>query len=88
MAKRCDARAQTLDDVLVDAFRNEQARAGAADVSLVEVDRLDDSLDGLIEGGVFVHDQGGLPAEFERKPKRLAGRLSTDRLADLGRAGK
>ena len=70
------------------ALLDEQARAGAADVALVEVDAVDDALDGLIERRVGEDDVGGLAAELERQALRRAGDGALDALADLGRAGE
>ena len=40
-----------------DAFLHEQARAGAADLALVEPDRVDHALDDAVEIGVVEHDE-------------------------------
>jgi hypothetical protein len=53
---------------------------------LVEVDAVDDSLDGLVERGVVEDDVRRLAAELEGQPLAAAGKLALDRLADLGRA--
>ena len=71
-----------------DRLLHEQARAGAADVTLVEVDAVDDALDRLVERRVVEDDVGGLAAELERQLLVGAGDGALDRLADVGRAGE
>src|SRR5699024_10980330 len=73
-------------DLLGGALLHEQARAGAADVALVEEDPLDDALDGLVDRGVLEDDVGRLAAELEREPDVAAGQRGLDVLADRGRA--
>jgi hypothetical protein len=48
-----------------DAFLDEEAGAGAADLALVEPDRVDEAFDGAVEVGVVEDDVGGFAAEFE-----------------------
>ena len=48
-----------------DAFRDEQARAGAADLALVEPDGVDEPFDGAVEIGIVEHDEGRFAAELE-----------------------
>jgi hypothetical protein len=48
-----------------DALLDKQARSRAADVSLVEEDAVDDTLDRLVDGRVLEEDVGGLAAEFQ-----------------------
>ena len=79
---------QLLDDLLGDALLQQQPRAGAAHVALVEEDAVDDALDGLVERGVVEHDVGGLAAELEREADVAARGGGLDVLADLGRAGE
>src|SRR5204863_2951022 len=79
---------QLLDHWLVDRLLHEQPRAGAAHVTLVEVDAVDDALDRLVERGVVEDDVRGLAAELERELLPRARELALDRLADLGRAGE
>ena len=71
-----------------DALLDEQPRAGAADVALVEEDAVDDALDGLVDRGVVEHDVGGLAAELEGDLLLAARGGAGDHLADLGRAGE
>ena len=73
---------QHVEDRLLD----EQARAGAAHVALVEEDAVDHALDRLVERGVLEHDVRGLAAQLEREALAAAGGRAPDRLADLGRA--
>src|SRR6266480_7815688 len=87
-AKRRQPALELLHDGLVDRLLDEQARAGAADVPLVEVDAVDDPLDGLIESGVVEDDVRGLAAELERELLSRSRELALDRLADLGGAGE
>ncbi len=79
---------QLLDHVLVDRLLDEQPRARAADVALVEVDPVDDPLDRLVERRVVEDHVRRLAAELERQLLAGAGELALDRLADLGRAGE
>ena len=76
------------DERLVDRLLDEEPRAGAADVSLVEVDAVDDPLDRLVERRVVEDDVRGLAAELEREPLAGAGEAPLDLLPDLGRAGE
>src|SRR5437867_2044308 len=87
-AKRREAALQLLDDRLVDRLLHEETRAGAADVTLVEVDAVDDPLDRLVERGVVEDDVRGLAAELERQLLAGACEPALDRLADLRRAGE
>ena len=48
-----------------DAFRDEQARARAADLALVEPDGVDEALDRAVEIGIVEDDEGRFAAEFE-----------------------
>jgi hypothetical protein len=71
-----------------DAFLHEEAGAGAADLALVEPDRVDEAFDGAVEIGVVEDDVGGFAAEFRGEGLAGAcGRLADD-LADLGGAGE
>ena len=71
-----------------DALLDEQPRAGAADVALVEEDAVDDPLDGLVERRVREDDVRGLAAELEGEALVGAGERALDALADVGRAGE
>ena len=57
-------------------------------MSLIEVDAVDDSLDGLIERRVFEDDVRRLAAQLERQLLLRAGRRSLNALAHFGRAGE
>ena len=54
------------DHQIVHRFLDEQPRAGAADVALVEEDAVDDPFDGLIDRRVVEDDVGGFAAQLER----------------------
>ncbi len=71
-----------------DAFLHDEARAGAADLALVEPDRVDQAFDRAIEIGIVEDDVGRLAAKFERQRLAGAGRGFADLAADLGRAGE
>ena len=57
-------------------------------MALVEVDPVDDPLDGLVERGVVEDHVGRLAAELQRQLRAGAGELALDRLAHLGGAGE
>src|SRR5262245_2936289 len=76
---------QLLDQRLVDRLLHEQSRARATNVTLVEVDPVDDPFHRLVERAVVEDDVRGLAAELERQPLVRAGQLALDRLAYLGR---
>ncbi len=82
------AGAQFGDRALVDAFLNQQTRARAAHLPLVEPDRIDDALDGAVEVGVVEDDERAFAAEFERERLATARRLLADEAPDIGRAGE
>ena len=87
-ADRRQAVLELVDERLGDRLLDEQPRPGAADLALVEVDAVDDALDGLVERRVVEHDVGGLAAELEGQRLVGAGDALGDLLADLGRAGE
>ena len=66
-AQRCNAIAQLANDLRENAFLHEQARAGAANVTLIEIDAGNDSFDRLIDRRVFENDVRRLAAELERQ---------------------
>ncbi len=78
---------QPRDHLVGHALLDEQARSGAAHVSLVEEDAVDDPLDGLVERRVLEDDVRRLAAELERQPDVAPGRRRLDVAADGGRAG-
>ena len=65
-----------------------QARAGAADLALVEPDGVDHAFDGGVDIGVVKHDEGRLAAQFQRQRLAAAGGFFADQAADIGRTGK
>ena len=83
-----DPRLQFRDHPLGDALLDQEARARAADVALVEEDPVHNPLDRLVDRRVVEHDVGRLAAELHRHLPVGAGELAHDRLADLGRAGE
>src|SRR5207245_8182006 len=87
-AQRLESLLELLDERLVDRLLCEEPRARAADVTLVEIDAVDDPLDGLVERGVVEDDVRRLAAELERQLLARAGEAPLDRLADLRRAGE
>jgi hypothetical protein len=56
------ARPQPVVELVGDAFLHDGARSGAADLALVEPDRVDDALDGRVEIGVLENDERRLAA--------------------------
>ena len=76
------------DERLVDALLDEEPAAGAADLALVEVDAIDDPLDGLVERRVVEDDVRRLAAELERCLLARPGHRAGDQLADRGGAGE
>ena len=77
-----------LEDLVVRALLDEQARAGRAALAVVEEDRVRRAGDRRLHVSVAVDDVRRLAAELERDLLEVArGRLD-DQLADLGRAGE
>jgi hypothetical protein len=54
-------------EILRDAFLYKKSRPGAADLPLVEPDRIDQPFDGAVDIGVVENDVGGLAAQLERQ---------------------
>ena len=54
-----------VEELVGDALLNQQTGAGAADVTLVEEDAVDDALDRLIEWRIVEHDVRGFAAELQ-----------------------
>jgi hypothetical protein len=75
-------------EILGDAFLHQQAGARAADLPLVEPDRIDQPLDRAVDIGVVEDDVGGLAAQLERQRLARAGRGLADAAAHLGGAGE
>src|SRR5207237_5183241 len=79
-AERLHPALELRDNGLVYRFLDEEARAGATHVSLVEVDAVDDPFGRLIERGVVEDDVRGLSAELEREPLARSGEGLLDSL--------
>src|SRR4051794_25391858 len=86
--QRREAALELRHERLVDRLLDEETRAGAADVSLVEVDAVDDSLDRLVERRVVEDDVRSLAAELERELLPGAGEAPLNLLPHLRRAGE
>ena len=87
-AQRAHAIANLCDERLGDALLHQQARAGAADLSLIEPDAVDQAFDRAVEIGVFEDDERRLAAQLEREPL-VAGRSgAADGASHFGRAGE
>ena len=76
-------RAQFLVEAFCDTFLHQKARPGAADLTLIEPDRIHQPLDGAVQIGVVKHDVGALAAQLQSE--RLAG--ACRRFADLAPHG-
>jgi hypothetical protein len=70
------------------AFLHKDARTGAADLALVEPDRIDHAFDSPIEIGVVEHDERRLATQLQRQRLARTGGLLADDAADLRRAGE
>ncbi len=81
-------RFQLVDEPLLDVLLNQQPRPGAADLALVEPDRIDDPLDSAVEIGIVEDDDRRFAAQFQRHPLARSGSLAAQNLAHVGRAGK
>lgn len=79
---------QRVQQLVLDRLLDQEARARAADLALVEEDAGDDAFDGLVDRGVVEDDVGALAAQFEGDLLVGAGDLAGDGLADRGRAGE
>ncbi|AEK62022.1 hypothetical protein CFU_2194 [Collimonas fungivorans Ter331] len=75
-------------EILGDAFLHQQARAGAADLALVEPDRIDHALDGGVDVGVLKYDERRFAAQLQCQRFSRSRGLFADQAPDLGRAGK
>ena len=82
------AGADLVVELLGDALLHEQARAGAADLALVEPDAVDEAFDGGVEIGVVEDDEGRFAAELEGELLGRVGGGLADDAADFGRAGE
>src|SRR5690606_12396625 len=72
---------EALDEVLGDRLLDEEPRARTAHLTLVEVDAVDDALDGLVDRRVVEHDVRGLAAQLEREGLATPSDLARDALA-------
>ena len=72
------------DDRLDDRLLHEKPRPGAADVSLVEIDAVDDSFHGLIQRRIFEDDVRRFAAELEGQFLFRTCRRSLDALPYFG----
>src|SRR5262249_34893194 len=87
-AKRAHARLQFSVKLFGNAFLNQQARTGAADLALVEPDAVYESFHRGIEVGVFENDEGRFAAEFEGKFFVGLRSSAADGASDFGRSGE
>ena len=87
-AQNVDAILQLRHEHLGDRLLHQQSTAGAADVSLIEEDSVDDTLDRLIHGRIVEDDVRCLAPELECQLLVGAGELAHDDLADFGRSGE
>ena len=71
-----------------DALLHEKPGSGAADLALIEPDRIDDTFNGSIEISIFMNDEGRLAAQFQRKLLARTGGGLADEPADFGRTGE
>ncbi len=86
--QRAHAIAHLRDERLGDALLHQQARTGAADLSLIEPDAIDQAFDRAVEVGVFEDDERRFASQFEREPL-VAGRgRAADGASHFGRAGE
>src|SRR4051812_44484583 len=87
-ADRREAVLELVDERPDDRLLREQARSRAAHLALVEVDPVDDALDGLVEWRVVEDDVRRLAPELEGQRLVGAGDALRDALADLRRPGE
>src|SRR6185503_14900051 len=80
--------AQLFHEALRHAFLHEQARARAADLALVEPDRVHDALDHAVEIRVVVDDEWTLTAKLQTQLLAGARRRATDDASDFGGSGE
>ncbi len=83
-AELLHARAQLLRQPIGDAFLDEQPRARAADLALVEPDRVHHAFDDAVEVGVLENDERALPAQLERQLLAGSGCGLADDASDFG----
>ena len=71
-----------------DSFFDEEPRARAAALAVIEEDGAGGAGNGGVEIGVVEYDVRRFAAQFERDFFQIAGRRVHDQLADFGRAGE
>jgi ParB family chromosome partitioning protein len=79
---------QPAEEGVGDAFLQQQPRARAAHLSLVEPDGVDHALDRAVDVGIVEHDEGRLAAKLQRQRLARSRRLGADQPAHLRRAGE
>ena len=87
-AQSRNAIAQFADDLRENAFLHEQARAGATNVALIEINSGDDSFDRLIDRRVFENDVRRFAAKLERQLLLRPGNGLRNAFANFGRTGE
>jgi hypothetical protein len=87
-AQALHAALEALDEVGRNAFLQQQPRAGAAHLALVEPDGVDHAFDRGVDVRVVEHDEGRFAAEFERERLARAGGGFANEAAHVGRAGE
>jgi hypothetical protein len=87
-AQRAQPTLEAFDHLVVDRFLDQQAGSSAADVALVEVDAVDDALDGLVDRGVVEDDVGGLATQFQGQALAGTRQRAADVATHLGGAGE
>ena len=60
----------------------------ATDLTLIEPDRIDDTLNRRVQIRVGEHDKGGFPAQFQRQVLARSGGGGANGTAHLGRTGE
>ena len=86
--QRAHAVADFRDERLGDALLHQQARTGAANLSLIEPDAIDQAFDRAVEIGVFEDDERRFASQFEREPL-VAGRgRAANGASYFGRTGE
>jgi len=75
-------------EILGNTFLHQQARSGAADLPLIEPDRIDQPFDSRVNIGIVEHDIGRLAAQLERQRLAAAGGCLADAPTYRGRTGK
>jgi hypothetical protein len=83
-----DATFEAAQRFVVQRLLNDEARAGATDVSLVEEDAIDDAFDGLVDRSVLEDDVGPLASQLQRQSGAVGSEDPLDLATDVRRAGK